>query len=154
MALNIARRAVPMSPAPAVREPHANQLSVSHRGDMHAHAIITAQMTNTKSEPIANLRIQGIVSSNLSHRTRSGSAARATRVRQPTSANQLIRSLSSPRKSCDPLAGAFQFEIRMRFRFGHHEMNCFLFTFGLSLSECRKLVGANRNDVWIVGADV
>jgi hypothetical protein len=53
-----------MSPAPAVTQPHANQLSVSQPVDMHAHAIITAPMTNTKSEPIANLRIQGIVSSN------------------------------------------------------------------------------------------
>jgi len=53
-----------MSPAPAVTQPHANQLSVSQPVDMQAHAIITAPMTNTKSEPIANLRIQGIVSSN------------------------------------------------------------------------------------------
>ena len=53
-----------MSPAPAVREPHANRLSVSHPVDMHAHVIITAPMTNTKTEPIANLRSQGIVSSN------------------------------------------------------------------------------------------
>jgi hypothetical protein len=53
-----------MSPAPAVTEPHANQPSVSHPVDMHAHAIITAPMTNTKSEPIANLKIQGIASSN------------------------------------------------------------------------------------------
>jgi hypothetical protein len=51
-----------MSPAPAVTQPHANQLSVSQPVDMHAHAIITAPMTNTKSEPIANLRIQGILS--------------------------------------------------------------------------------------------
>ena len=86
-----------MSPAPAVREPHANRLSVSQPVDMHAHAIITAPMTNTKSEPIANLRIQGIVSSN----SRSGSAAPTTRLRRPTSANQLIRSLSFPRESCD-----------------------------------------------------
>ncbi len=64
-----------MSPAPAVTEPHANQLSVSHPVDMHADAIITAPMTNTKSEPIANLRIQGIVSSNLRHGTRLGLAA-------------------------------------------------------------------------------
>jgi hypothetical protein len=77
-ALSIAKRAVAMSPAPAVREPHANRLSVSHPVDMHAHAIIPAPMTNTKSEPIANLRIQGIVSSNLRHGTRSGLAALAT----------------------------------------------------------------------------
>jgi hypothetical protein len=31
-------------------------------------------------------------------------------------------------------------------------MDCFLFTVGVSLTECRKLVGAKRNDVWIVGA--
>src|SRR5436190_1768042 len=111
----MAKRTVPISPAPAVREPHANRLSVSHPVDMHAHAIITAPITNTKSEPIANLRIQGIVSSNLRHRTRSSSAALATRLRRPTSANQLIRSLSSPRESCDPLADAFQFEMGTRF---------------------------------------
>jgi hypothetical protein len=29
---------------------------------MHAQAIINAPMTNTKSEPIANLRSQGIIS--------------------------------------------------------------------------------------------
>ena len=65
-----------MSPAPAVTQPHANQLSVSHPVDMHAHAIITAPMTNTKSEPIANLRIHGIVSFIGRHRTRSGLATR------------------------------------------------------------------------------
>src|SRR6266536_3394391 len=54
-------------------------------------------------------------SSNLRHRMRSGSAALATRLRRPTSANQLIRSLSSPRESCDPLADAFQFEMGTRF---------------------------------------
>jgi hypothetical protein len=80
-----------MSPAPAVTQPHANQLSVSHPVDMHAHAIITAPMTNTKNEPIANLRIQGIFSFN----SRSGSAALATRLRPPTSASQMLRSLSS-----------------------------------------------------------
>jgi len=53
-----------MSPAPAVTQPHANRLSVSHPVDMHAHAIITAPMTNTKNEPVPSLRIQGIVSSN------------------------------------------------------------------------------------------
>ena len=74
-----------MSPAPAVTQPHANRLSVSHPVDMHAQAIIIAPMTNTKSEPIANLRIQGIVSSN----SRSGLAALITRVRRPTSANQV-----------------------------------------------------------------
>ncbi len=58
-----------MSPAPAVTQLHANQLSVSHPVDIHAHAIISAPMTNTKSEPIANLRIQGIVSSIGRHRT-------------------------------------------------------------------------------------
>ena len=52
------------------------------------------------------------------------------------------------------LAGAFQFEMGMRFRRGHHEMDCFLFTVGLSLTECRKFVGTNRNNVWIVAADV
>jgi hypothetical protein len=36
---------------------------------MHAHAIITAPMKNTKSELIANRRIQGIVSSNLRNST-------------------------------------------------------------------------------------
>jgi hypothetical protein len=46
-----------------------------------------------------------------------------------------------------PLAGAFQFEMGMRFRRRHYEMDCFLFTVGLSLTECCKLVGANRNDV-------
>ena len=46
------------------------------------------------------------------------------------------------------LAGAFQFEMGMRFRRGHHEMGCFLFTVGFSLTECRKLVGTNRNNVW------
>jgi hypothetical protein len=61
-ALSIAKRAVPISPAPAVTQPTANRLSVSQPVDMHAHAIITAPMANTKSEPIANLRIQGIVS--------------------------------------------------------------------------------------------
>src|SRR5215211_3431711 len=96
-----------MSPAPAVREPHANQLSVSHPVDMHAHAIITAPMTNTKSEPIANLRIQGIISSYLRLGTRSGSAALATRLRRPTSANQLTCSLSSPQESCDPSCWCF-----------------------------------------------
>jgi hypothetical protein len=54
-----------MSPAPAVTQPHAKRLSVSQPVDMHAHAIIPAPMTNTKSEPIANLRIQGIVNSKL-----------------------------------------------------------------------------------------
>jgi len=51
-----------MSPTPAVTQPHANQLSVSQPVDMHAHAIITAPMTNTKNELIAILRIQGIIS--------------------------------------------------------------------------------------------
>jgi hypothetical protein len=50
-----------MRPAPAVRQPHANQLSISHPVDMHAHAIIIAPMTNTKSEPVANLRSQGML---------------------------------------------------------------------------------------------
>jgi hypothetical protein len=85
-----------MSPAPAVTQPHANQVSVSQPVDMHAHAIITAPMTNTKSEPIANLRIQGIVSSN----SRSGSAAVATRLLRPTSANQVIRFLSFRQQRC------------------------------------------------------
>ena len=70
-ALSIARTAVPMSPAPAVAQPLANQVSVSHPVDMHAHAIISAPMANTKNEPIANLRIQGILSSS----SRSGLAA-------------------------------------------------------------------------------
>ena len=51
-------------PTPAVMQPHANRLSVSHPVDMHAHAIITAPMTNTKRKPIASLRSQGIVISN------------------------------------------------------------------------------------------
>jgi hypothetical protein len=46
-----------------VTQPHANRLSVSHPVDMHAHAIIIAPMTKTQNEPMANLRIQGIVSS-------------------------------------------------------------------------------------------
>jgi hypothetical protein len=102
-ALSIARKAVAMSPAPAVREPHANRLSVSQPVDMHAQAIITAPMTNTRSEPNANLRSQGMVSSN----SRSGSAALGTRLRRPTSANQLRRSLSSPPESCDPSCWCF-----------------------------------------------
>jgi hypothetical protein len=74
--LSMAKRALPISPTPAVREPHANRLSVSQPVDMHAHAIIPAPMTNTKRKPIANLRIQGIVSSD------SGSASAAlTRMR-------------------------------------------------------------------------
>ena len=84
-----------MSPAPPVTEPHANQLSVSHPVDIHAHAIITAPMTNTKNEPIANLRSQGMVTSKL----RSASAALPTRLRRPTSANQATPLLSSPRES-------------------------------------------------------
>ena len=72
-----------MSPTPAVREPHANQLSVSHPVDMHAHAIITAPMTNTNSEPIANLRIQGIVSSDFDIRlSRSCNLGTATYICQ------------------------------------------------------------------------
>lgn len=61
IAPSIARIALPISPTPAVTEPHANRVSVSHPVDMHAHAIITAPMTNTERNPIANLRIQGIV---------------------------------------------------------------------------------------------
>jgi hypothetical protein len=53
-----------------------------------------------------------------------------------------------------PLAGAFQFEMGMRFRRRHYEMDSFVFTVGLSLTECRKLVGTNGNDVWIVAADI
>src|SRR3954463_11286224 len=56
------RRVVKISPAPAVTQPAANQLSVSQPVDMHAHAIITAPMKNRNRDPIANLRIQGIVS--------------------------------------------------------------------------------------------
>ena len=67
------------SPAPALTQPHANRLSVSQPVDMHAQAIITVPMTNTRNEPIANLRIQGIVSSNLGDSTRPGSAAVATK---------------------------------------------------------------------------
>ena len=52
-----------MSPAPAVAQPLANQVSVSHPVDMHAHAIISAPITNAKNEPIANLRSQGIFGS-------------------------------------------------------------------------------------------
>jgi hypothetical protein len=33
-------------------------------------------------------------------------------------------------------------------------MDSFVFTVGLSLTECRKLVGTNGNDVWIVAADI
>ena len=58
------QQSAPNESGPGRDETHANQLSVSQPVDMHAHAIITAPMTNTKSEPIANLRIQGIVSSN------------------------------------------------------------------------------------------
>jgi hypothetical protein len=53
-------RALTISPAPAVSEPHASRPSASHPGDTHAHAIITAPMTNKRSEPIANLRSHGI----------------------------------------------------------------------------------------------
>jgi hypothetical protein len=49
-----------ISPAPAEREPHASRQIASHPVDMHAHAIITAPMTNKRSEPIANLRSHGI----------------------------------------------------------------------------------------------
>ena len=139
-----------MSPAPAVTQPHANQPSVSQPVDIHAHAIITAPMTNTKSEPIANLRIQGIVSSN----SRSASAALTTRLRRPTSANQLIRSLSFPRESCDRSCWCFSIRNGMGFRRRHYEMDSFVFTVRLSLAECRKLVGTNGNDFWIVAANV
>jgi hypothetical protein len=53
-----------------MKQPHANRLSVSHPVDMHAHAIITAPIMNTKSEPIANLRIQGINNPNQRYSTR------------------------------------------------------------------------------------
>jgi len=69
-----------MSPAPAVAQPLANQVSVSHPVDMHAHAIINAPMANTKSEPIANLRIQGIISC----KSRSDLAAFVTRLTSTT----------------------------------------------------------------------
>ena len=62
-ALSRARRALTIRAAPAVTEPHANRVSVSHPVDMHAQAIIAAPMRNTKSEPIANLRSQGMVNS-------------------------------------------------------------------------------------------
>ena len=60
-ALSMDNRVLPISPAPAVAQPHAKRLRVSHPVDMHAHAIISAPMRKTKNEPIANLRIQGIV---------------------------------------------------------------------------------------------
>lgn len=62
-ALSMARRVLAISATPAITEPHASRVSVSHPLDMHAQAIITAPMRNTKSEPIAHLRIQGMVSS-------------------------------------------------------------------------------------------
>ena len=52
------------------------------------------------------------------------------------------------------LAGAFQLEMGMRFSRGHHEMDCFLFTVELSVTECRKLIGTDRNNVWNVAANV
>ena len=54
------KRVLAISPAPAVSEPHASRPSASHPVDTHAHAIITAPMTNKRSEPIANLRSHGI----------------------------------------------------------------------------------------------
>jgi hypothetical protein len=117
---------------------------------MHAYAIITAPMTNTKSEPIANLKIQGIASSN----SRSAQLLLKLgygRLHQPVGRYLY---LLFPESQVTILAGAFQFEIGMKFRFGQHEMDCFPFTVGLSLTECRKLVDANGNDVWIVGAHV
>src|SRR5262245_43476595 len=92
-ALSMAKTALPISPAPAVKQPHANRLSVSQPVDMHAHAIITAPMTNTKSEPIANLRIQGIVSSN----SRSGSVGVATQLGAYSSQSGDIFTFFSPR---------------------------------------------------------
>src|SRR4029453_17492266 len=100
-----------MSPAPAVREPHANRLTCSHPVDMHAHAIITAPMTNTKSEPIANLRIQGIVSSNLGHRTRSGSEALPSRLRRLHLPVRRYLYFLPSESEVTILAGALQFEI-------------------------------------------
>ena len=52
------------------------------------------------------------------------------------------------------LAIALQFEIRVRFRCRRHEMNRFLFTIGLSLTERRKFAGSNGNDVWILAANL
>ena len=103
-----------MSPAPAVTEPHANRLSVSHPVDMHAHAIITAPMTNTKSEPIANLRIQGIVSSN------SRTAQLLLKLGYGGLHQPVGRYLYflRPDSQVTILACAFQFEIGMRFRCG------------------------------------
>ena len=54
--LTIDKRALAISPTPAVTEPHANRPSASHPVDIHAHAIITAPMANIRSDPIANLR--------------------------------------------------------------------------------------------------
>lgn len=134
IALRAARTALPISPAPAMSEPQANRPSASHPVEMHAHAIISAPITNTKNEPIANLRIQGI----------SG-------LHQPVGRDL---HLFLPESQVAALATAFQFEIRMSFRCRHHEVNRFVLAIGIGLTECRKLVGTNRNDVWIVAADV
>src|ERR1051325_2269658 len=58
---NIARRALPIRPVLAMTQPHANRLSVSHPVDIQAQAIIRAPTTNTTNEPIASLRIQGMI---------------------------------------------------------------------------------------------
>jgi len=60
-------KALPISPVPAVSEPHAKRPSASQPVEMHANVIITAPMTNKRSEPIANLRSHGIISTNLRH---------------------------------------------------------------------------------------
>jgi hypothetical protein len=78
-ALSIASNALAIRAAAAVTEPHANRVSVSHPVDMHAQAIITAPMRNTKSEPIANLRIQGMVNFNLRLQSRHSSQLSLTR---------------------------------------------------------------------------
>jgi len=118
--------------------------------DMQAQAIITAPMTKTKSDPIANLRIQGIVQ----FYSRSGSAAPATRLRRSTSANQLIRSLCSRRGSRDP--SCWCFSIRNGDAISSRAPRDGLFSFysRTQPTECRKFVGTNRNNVWIVAADV
>jgi hypothetical protein len=118
-----------MSPTPAVTHPLANQLSVSHPVDMHAHAIITAPMTNTNSEPIANLRIQGIVSSD----SRSAQLLLKLgygRLHQLVGRYLYLLVLES---RVIILASAFQFEIGIRFRCRQHEMDCSVFTVGLKV---------------------
>jgi hypothetical protein len=56
----IEKSALPISPAPAVIKPHANRPIASHPVETHAHTMTITPMTNKRSDPIANLRIQGI----------------------------------------------------------------------------------------------